>query len=277
MLRRELFIRLAVAVIVYFQIPCGIIYAQTACPKHYLSGKAPEILNSRMTEKSREVCFSGFGIEHSGITRTALWSAEHLTRANLEKARSLEREDHFHPEENIPVSDRAELNDYSKSGWDRGHLSPSADMSTTEAQAESFSLANMHPQYPACNRGAWEGVESAVRTWAKRRGEIFVITGPVYSGESLQLLKGRVFIPSHTFKAIYDPKGNVASAYLMENDESCKLETVSIKDLSAITGIDVFPSLSEEVKGKKVELPSPTPHRRKREKRGSFSMKDIFP
>ena len=80
---------------------------------------------------------------HSGISRTPLYSAEHLTRANLAAAKKLSKKDSFHPESTLPAQDRAELSDYARSGYDRGHLSPNADFANRSAQAESFSLANM--------------------------------------------------------------------------------------------------------------------------------------
>jgi len=47
----------------------------------------------------------------SGISRTPLYSAEHLTQEKL--AKPLSRTDSFHPEATFPARDRAELSDYS--------------------------------------------------------------------------------------------------------------------------------------------------------------------
>lgn len=96
--------------------------AASACGDHYWSGTAPDITNSAMTRAAREVCFSAFGVMHSGVTRTPLWSAEHLTRAGLSDARQISRVNNFHAESQLPASERAELRDYVRSGYDRGHL-----------------------------------------------------------------------------------------------------------------------------------------------------------
>lgn len=60
--------------------------AETACPAHFSGGQAPQITNQKMTVRARELCYSGFAVMHSGLTRTPLWSAEHLTREGLEAA-----------------------------------------------------------------------------------------------------------------------------------------------------------------------------------------------
>jgi endonuclease G len=54
--------------------------AQTDCPTHFLSGQAPDFINQKLTTKAQEVCYSGYGLMHSGITRTPIYAAEHLTR-----------------------------------------------------------------------------------------------------------------------------------------------------------------------------------------------------
>lgn len=79
---------------------------------------------------------------HSGISKTPLWSAEYLTASAIDA--DVPRKDKFHEETLLPQSERAELKDYAKSGYDRGHMAPSADMPTESAQADSFSLANIN-------------------------------------------------------------------------------------------------------------------------------------
>ena len=95
------------------------------------------------------------------------------------------------------------LADYARSGYDRGHMSPSGDMATPNAQHQSFSLANMIPQHPCNNEVLWEGIESAVRDLASAEGEIYVVTGPIYEGTDIPFLNGRVGVPSRIYKAVY--------------------------------------------------------------------------
>ena len=81
----------------------------------------------------------------------------------------------------------------------------SGDMPTETSQHESFSLANMIPQDPKNNQILWQGIEEATRTLASRDGEVYVVTGPIFEGSSLERLNGRVLVPAFVFKAIYDP------------------------------------------------------------------------
>ena len=96
--------------------------AATECPEHFAGGVAPTITNPKLKARTQEVCFEAFAVLHSGISRTPLYSAEHLTRANLNAAGKLSRKDSFHPESALPAQDRAELKDYARSGYDRGHM-----------------------------------------------------------------------------------------------------------------------------------------------------------
>lgn len=96
--------------------------AQTACPGHYAGGQAPDFINQKLAAKTREVCYSGYGLMHSGITRTPLYSAEHLTRERLQKSRSMQRKSVYYPDPNIPFYERAELHHYARSGFSRGHV-----------------------------------------------------------------------------------------------------------------------------------------------------------
>ena len=185
--------------------------AATQCPQHFASGVAPTITNPKLQARTQEVCFEAFAVLHSGISRTPLYSAEHLTGLNLQEARQLSRKDSFHAESALPAQDRAELEDYARSGYDRGHMSPNADFANRSAQAQSFSLANMVPQVHANNAGIWAGIEGATRQLAMDEGEVYVVSGPAFIGNDLQRI-GNVLVPTHIRKMLYSPKQQRAGA-----------------------------------------------------------------
>jgi endonuclease G len=237
--------------------------APTACPGHFFHGEPPALANPKLARDTRERCFSAFAVLHSGVTRTPLWSAEHLTADGIRAAEALPRKNSFHAEPSLPPDRRAELADYERSGYDRGHMAPDGDMPDAAAERESFSLANMVPQAPELNRGLWEGIEEAVRGLAVQDGEAYVVTGPIFAGEKLQALNGRVLVPTEVWKAVYVPKEGWAGVYLTENTNDSGWQAISLNDLEKRAGVDAFPSLAGAVKDKVGKLPAPRPHGRR--------------
>lgn len=228
--------------------------APTACPKFFVDGEAPTIVNEKLASKTKELCFEAFGVIHSGISKTPLWSAEYLTSSAIDA--DIKRKDKFHEETQLPASERSELKDYAKSGYDRGHMSPSADMPTESAQADSFSLANMVPQDHNNNTGIWSNIESATRYLAKKEGSLYIITGPIFKGNIKSIGNG-VLVPTMIYKVIYSPKQQKAAAYLTNNAPGRDYQVISIKELEALTGINFFPKMSEEKKAQILNLPEP--------------------
>lgn len=228
----------------------------TTCSNIYFSNEAPDITNTKIIPKTEELCYRSFAVMHSGISRTPLWSAEHLTRSNLNS--HSERTNDFHPEDRLSLDERAELNDYSRSGFDRGHMSPSADMPNEQAQHDSFTLANMVPQNQENNRGIWAHIEGATRNLAKERGEIYVVTGPIFIGSNLQRIGKRVFIPTKIYKAIYDPLTGQAGVYIVDNADGNNYQVINIAQLEQLAGVEPFPKLSEKAKLNAMKLPEPS-------------------
>ena len=230
------------------------------CADHFAGGGPPVITSQSLANKTQMLCFEGYAVTHSGVSRTPVWSSEHLTANSVDAAKQLKRKNAFHAEEQLPASDRAELTDYVRSGFDRGHMAPSGDMPTETAQYESFSLANMIPQNPKHNQILWEGIEQATRNLAQQDGELYVVTGPIFEGSSLERVNGRVLVPTSVFKAIYDPSRNAAGAYVTPNAPGMEYQTLSIADLERRVNINIFPKLSPEIKNTKMDMPVPTPH-----------------
>jgi endonuclease G len=182
----------------------------------------------------------------------------------------MKRKNSFHAEQRLPASDRAELEDYTRSGFDRGHMSPSGDMPDEQAQYESFSLANIVPQYPKNNQILWGRIEENTRNMVRRRGELYVITGPIFEGGSLQRLNGRVLVPTHIFKALYDPVQRQGAAYVALNADIWNYQIVSIGELERRIGMNLFPKLEADRKESAMELPPPQPYPRRPQKSDSL-------
>ncbi len=231
------------------------------CPQAFAGGQPPVLLNPRLGAGTRLLCYHAFAVLHSAVTRTALWSAEHLTADRVVAASQLPREGRFHAETRLPPAERANLSDYVRSGLDRGHLSPSGDMATPESQQDSFSLANVVPQAPQLNRKLWAAIEEAVRKLARQDDDLYVVTGAVFQGAELGQLRGRVLVPSAIYKAVYDPTRGQAAAYLCPNVDDAQCQDVGLAQLAQQASVNPFPGVA--VATAPLTLPAPELRRRR--------------
>jgi len=168
---------------------------------------------------------------------------------------NLARIDSFLPDP-LVTTGTAVTADYWNSGFDRGHLVPSADMrwNATALQA-TYLYSNISPQRPELNRQSWADLEDWVRryvNYSKRR--IYVVTGPVLR-DGLPVMqkadrKNDVSIPEQFFKIIADLDGPApkAMAFLQPNQAN-EYPTISyavpIDSVERLTGIDFFPALED--------------------------------
>jgi endonuclease G len=208
------------------------------CPQFFFGGKPPQV-NLAPDVRARALCFDGFAVLHSGKTHTPLFVAERLNRADIEKR--IGRRDRFYEEARLPAAERARLEDYSESGYDRGHMAPAADMHTPEAMAQSFSLANVVPQAPANNRRVWAKIERDTRKYVMRaKGDVFVITGPVAT-PGATIGNGKVWVPKYLFKLVYDPATGKAWAHWIENrNDAAITQPISYEELTARIGMKLL-------------------------------------
>ncbi|MDM1246177.1 DNA/RNA non-specific endonuclease [Acinetobacter sichuanensis] len=226
----------------------------TECLKQFYRDEPPFLVKESLQKNSYPLCFNGFNVMYSGVSKTPLWTAEHLSPERL--SQKIKREDSFHEETRVSLSHRALLSDYKGSGYDRGHMSPNADMPDKASQHDSFSLANMVPQAPKNNQQIWRELEEATRAIVtKQKKDVYVVTGPVFSGKKLKTIGKGVIVPSAVFKAIYIPKQGVIGAYYAPNDNSLKVNIVSVCYLEEQLGINLFPQLTEEQKRNTYKLP----------------------
>ena len=212
----------------------------SSCPQFFAHARPP-LIATRPTD--RALCYDAFAILHSGESKTPVFVAERLNRSSVLDAAE-KRTNRFFADARLRAAERATLNDYKGSGYDRGHMAPAGDMPTAQAMAQSFSLANMVPQAPEHNRGVWaKSVEPATRNYARRAsGDVYVITGPAYVPSialSPGIGAGQVRVPKYLFKLVYDQDQNRAWAYWQENSDATRAsKPISYAELVKRTGVD---------------------------------------
>jgi endonuclease G len=252
--------------LIYFALPTLLLSISTAshatfdaCRDDFPDRTPPKVSTS--PGQTRDLCMSDFAILHSGKSKTPVFVVEKLNRARLIDAQDEERTDKFYEEARLPNAHRSRLADYKGSGYDRGHLAPAADMPTPEAMAQSFSLANMVPQAPENNRGIWaKNVEKSTRQYAMRaKGDVFVFTGPVFPDQPETIGAGRVWVPSHLYKLVYDAAENRAWAYWVANRDDARMSRpISYEELVRRVGIAFLPGIKPALGGGAVAGPSPS-------------------
>jgi len=204
------------------------------CKEYFPEQRIPVVT----TQVGRDLCFDSFAVFYSPHTKKPIYTVEKLNRERL-SGEKVERTNRFYEEARLRKNERATLNDYKNSGYDRGHNAPAGDMLNERAMAQSFSLANIMPQASENNRGIWaKSVEMATRKYALRaEGDVYVFTGSV--GEIEKIGNGGVTVPSHIFKLVYDQAKNRAWAYWIENKNEARMHApISYEELVKLTGID---------------------------------------
>jgi endonuclease G len=197
------------------------------------------------------------------------WVSWHLDSTWIGSA---PRQDDFRPDTTLPAGwYQVKATDYTGSGFDRGHHTPSADRTNTIASnSATFLMTNMMPQSPDNNQGPWESLESYCRTLVSSGNELYIIAGGSGSGgtgsnggTTFTVASGHVSVPSQTWKVIVVlPAGSndvsrVTSstrtiAVIMPNTQGIRTVPwrnyrVSVDQVEALTGYDFFSSVPATV------------------------------
>jgi len=191
---------------------------------------------------AKELCFSHFAVLYSQASKTPLMVFERLNAQQIKDAAGEQRTNAFFADPRIREGLRAELEDYKGSGWQRGHMSPAADQPDAVGMAQSFSLANIVPQNGINNEKTWAKIESDVRKFARRaKGNVYVITGPLFDGEPRKIGRNKVWVPTRLFKLVLDESSGRSWAYIVGNNESdVAKKPIGYSEFVAETGLDVL-------------------------------------
>ncbi|WP_407832753.1 DNA/RNA non-specific endonuclease [Vibrio rotiferianus] len=201
------------------------------------------------TNSDQFLCRDGYAVGYNYETKNADWVAYHITAESVNITNK--RSNSFKEDSEMPDYARSTLADYKSSGYDRGHLAPSATMDfTRESMKQSFLMSNMSPQLPGFNRVGWRVLEEHVRDLANEYNELYVVTGPIYQGNEGTIGNG-VVIPSAFYKVILDPSFDEAIAFIVPHRDISSSELANfittIDEVERQTGLDFFAQTPDSI------------------------------
>lgn len=146
--------------------------------------------------------------------------------------------------------------DYSNSGYDRGHMAPNYAIGTRygqEAQRETFLMSNIVPQTQKLNQIWWRALEEKeANDFAVRLERVWVVTGPVFD-QRIERLASGVEIPDAFYRIILDEENGQprALAFIapqtITGKEPLAQFLTSVREIERQTGLDFYPELPKEV------------------------------
>jgi endonuclease G, mitochondrial len=215
-----------------------------------------------------------FIISYNRGRGSANWTSWHLSQAWKGDAT---RQDNFRPDDTLPSGwFRATTQNYTNTGFDRGHLCPSDDRDGTQSDNDAtFTLTNIAPQAPNCNRGPWEELEAYSRKIAEAGNELYIVAGingiggsGSNGGKNKSIADGNIAVAEFFWKVILvlpvgkndvtrvDETTRVIAVKMPNNQSSTDLKwgdyRLSIKDLEDLTGYDFLSNVPTEIQ-KKIE------------------------
>ena len=208
----------------------------------------PQISNGRQGQIIQR---SGYTLSYNDKTRTPQWVAWELTKE--ETRGNEERNDEFLPDPQV-IGTQVVTYDYSRSGYDRGHMAPAGDMKwNRQAMQESFYMSNICPQDHNLNTEDWNNLEMKSREWARRYGKVYIVCGPIYTGKRNEYIgEHRVKVPDAFFKVILinDSRKQCALGFYFENEAGerpLKDYITSVDQIEKMTGLDFFSTLPDDL------------------------------
>ncbi|MDX9848101.1 MAG: DNA/RNA non-specific endonuclease [Tenuifilaceae bacterium] len=148
-----------------------------------------------------------YSLSYNNSKKTCNWVSWHLSTAWIG---STPRQDNFSADYSLPSTwVKVVTSDYTSSGFDRGHMCPSADRTGSVADnSATFLMTNIIPQAPKNNQITWAALENYCRTLIDQGNELYIISGPWgqggtgSAGTKTTISTKNIVVPSHTWKVI---------------------------------------------------------------------------
>ena len=123
-----------------------------------------------------------------------------------------------------------------------GSIDPSGDAGVNHVE-----------QSPRFKRGIWQRLFSRERGWARKRGRLLVLSGPVFAVNVAKRAVG-LSAPTHYFKILFDPNRRETLSFLIPhkalNAGSLGAFRSSIDRIENVTGIDFLAGLDNKLENR---------------------------
>ncbi|MDE6820675.1 DNA/RNA non-specific endonuclease [Bacteroides acidifaciens] len=226
---------------------------QTSTSLQVLSSKELAIPISLTPQQEQIIRHTGYTVSYNKELKLPNWVSYELTR---EETKGKEKRNNRFIADPLVKGTIATNADYTRSGYDKGHMAPAADMKwSPQAMKESFYFSNMCPQHPQLNRRGWKNLEEKIRDWAIADSAIIIICGPIITKQPKTIGKNKVAVPQQYFKVVLSPfvKPMRAIGFLFNNRQALEpLSTyaVTVDSIERLTNMDFFASLPDEIENK---------------------------
>ncbi len=247
MKRNSLFLAIVATIVVIIAVSCLIVVGDSQ--KTEVENLYP-IYDFKSTNRD-------YIVHYDGRTKNPCWVLEHLNGVVLRNVVD-RRRSRFVTDPDAPVWMQTASQDYIRSGFDRGHMSPAEDnTSSQEAMDKCFLMTNISPQIPELNRGVWAHIEKLIRDKIDNKdwSECWVLTFPVYDGDHIEKMGNGTWVPTHFGKSVLGamPNGNTTvMSWLVPNTKIAtngpQAYLITEHELESICGMDLWPNLNRRIR-----------------------------
>ena len=209
----------------------------------------------------RWTCYKAY----SNIIRSST-SSKNVSRYYTNNGEILTPTSQYPNDPDLPATYQFTNDPYKGSGYDHGHICPSADrLRSTAANYQTFFLTNMQPQTKALNGShntipadysPWFRIEDRIRTWAMQSDTLYVCKGGYIGSSTTTIGSGanKIPVPSYFFVALLSKRGATYKAvgFWMKHESNYTKQaplssyTMNIRELESKTGMDFFCNLKDE-------------------------------
>ncbi len=199
-----------------------------------------------------------YSFEYDCIQKSSRWVAFTFNTSTPDN--NVGRAGNFSDDPDIPTQYRTHNNDYSGSGYSRGHLAASSDRQySVAANKQTFYMSNMNPQIQnGFNGGIWATLEQKVQSWGNitnNQDTLYVAKGgTIDNGNIIEYIKGNTIpVPKYFYMAILSLKSGQYKAvgfwfeHKTYSNNDYASHAISIDELEQKTGIDFFPNLPDNI------------------------------